>query len=191
MNRLWQTMGGLLVVVALVGTACGGGDRGEGVASLGGSKESPSGRSGGKDFETAALAFAKCMRERGVEVETNPDGTGGVAINLGETDPQKAQAAEKECRHHLEGVAPPEGAPRMSAEERARQLESMLRFARCMRGHGIDFPDPREDGSGRLLFGPDESEDIRDPDFRAAEEQCRKAAPGLFGEARDVPGPRR
>ena len=131
------------------------------------------------------------MRDRGVEVETGPDGSGGVAINLGETDPQKAQAAEKECRHHMEGVSPPEGAPRMSPEERAKQLDQMLLFARCMREHGIDFPDPREDGNGLLLFGPDDSEDITDPDFRAAEEQCRREVPGMFEGERDAPGPRR
>jgi hypothetical protein len=45
----------------------------------------------------------------------------------------------------------------------------MVAFARCMRQHGIDLPDPKPDGSlpdrGRGL-NPD------DPKFKAAERAC-------------------
>lgn len=68
-----------------------------------------------------------------------------------------------------------------ASSTREQAQEGALRFARCMRGEGLDFPDPqvaadggirirnrRDAGGPRLSPGPD------DPKFRAATEKCRK-----------------
>jgi hypothetical protein len=55
------------------------------------------------------------------------------------------------------------------------QEEALLAYAECMRGEGIDFPDPQfsGDGEGGLFIGPDSGIDPNDPDFQAADETCR------------------
>ena len=57
--------------------------------------------------EEAFLAFAECMRERGIDM---PDpGNGGIVVRPGSEDDfdpmsEDFQAAEEECRTHLDGV---------------------------------------------------------------------------------------
>ncbi len=57
--------------------------------------------------EEAFLAFAECMREHGIDM---PDpGNGGIVVRPGSQDDfdpmsEEFQAAEAECRSHLEGV---------------------------------------------------------------------------------------
>lgn len=51
-----------------------------------------------------------------------------------------------------------------------------LRFAVCMRAHGVpNFPDP---GQGRLMIRPGSGIDPRAPAFQAAAKACRRYAPG-------------
>ena len=59
-----------------------------------------------KEAQDAMLAFARCMRERGVEVP-DPQPAGGIVAKIGEgPDPRSPefQAAEKECRRHTEAM---------------------------------------------------------------------------------------
>jgi hypothetical protein len=102
------------------------------------------------------LKFAQCMRDHGVDM---PDpGSGGLtgvapsggapgtlsvsgdpnAVNL---NPSAGNSAFQACRHFLPNggqVQPPSAA----------QLTQELKFAQCMRAHGVDMPDP--DPSGQL-----------------------------------------
>jgi hypothetical protein len=57
-----------------------------------------------------------------------------------------------------------------------------LNYARCMREHGIDMPDPQPGRGLRGLFDPDRA---GDPDFRAADGEYRKHLQGLFSEIDD------
>jgi ABC-type glycerol-3-phosphate transport system substrate-binding protein len=60
---------GLLLALALALAACGGGDKGGGVASPGGDKATPTtSPSGGSGRMQQALAYARCMRQHGVNV---------------------------------------------------------------------------------------------------------------------------
>ena len=117
-----------------------------------GSSNDDGGGSGGastgdKAFD-GALKFAKCMREHGVDF---PDpqrvGQGGIKMTMKGgpgTNTAKVQAAEKDCQKYMQvggGRAP-------SAAERAKIQNAMLDYAKCMRAHGVDMPDPKFSGSG-------------------------------------------
>lgn len=133
-------------------------------------------------------AFAKCMRQHGVDMaDPQTNGKGQVFIKVsaapgtaGKGVPQKEQAAEAACRH----LQPNGGKP---VKLDPSQLAKMRNFAKCMREHGIDMPDPDPYGrvtmravkgkndQGRTVFGPD------DPKFNAAQKACQKYQPGIPG----------
>ena len=59
-----------------------------------------------KQMQDAMLAFARCMRERGVEIP-DPQPGGGIVAKVGQgADPRSPeyQAAEKDCRKHTEAM---------------------------------------------------------------------------------------
>jgi hypothetical protein len=67
--------------------------------------------------------------------------------------------------------------------------EKLLQFARCMREHGIDMPDPQPGGG--MIFNEEEGDggpkiDPDDEDFQAAQEACGELLPGKIKGA----GPR-
>ncbi len=183
-----------LAALALTTAACGGGkDDGSGVASLSGSsstteKVRPAG--GGTaasgvsaEFEDAMVAFAKCMRENGVDFP-DPGSGGGLMIGPdSDIDPQSPEfkAAEAECKPILDEAE--KSMPKPSEEEMAKMRDQMLAFAKCMRGEGIDFPDP-EFGEGGRMKAPVGDHD--DPDFKKAEEKCSKENGGI-GISRNAP----
>jgi hypothetical protein len=69
-----------------------------------------------------------------------------------------------------------------SSEDRA--FEGALKFARCMRGEGIDFPDPRKQTNGLVRVGGP-GQNPNDPRTRAAAEKCGKHLERGGGEAPD------
>ena len=107
------------------------------------------------DPEDAALEFARCMREHGVDmpdpqVTEGPGGQGGgVMIQIdGEFDQEEMQEAQEACQPIMESAVGSFEAP--DPEEVERMQEQMIDFAECMREHGIDFPDPVFDGNGGM-----------------------------------------
>ncbi len=140
-----------LLCAAVVLTACG--------------SDSGSGSGGGKSDEEQRLAFLDCLRDQGLEV--SDDGRGiGIRMNRGEGGSGGAQLADSRdafatCREKT-GWAPPE-ADRGAA---AGDAGEGLRFARCMREHGADVPDPAPDG--RMMM----SRARRQRRLRAGAEAC-------------------
>ena len=54
-----------------------------------------------------------------------------------------------------------------------------LAYSRCMRAHGIKaFPDPNSQGGISITGGPGSSLDPQSPQFKAADQACRKLMPG-------------
>jgi hypothetical protein len=53
--------------------------------------------------------------------------------------------------------------------DRAAARQAMLDFARCMREHGIDFPDPKPGGGGLIIRSKGSPDKMR-----AAEQACAK-----------------
>ena len=154
------------LVLALA--ACGGEDE-AGVPRLGDGGTTTATQQASRDFEDAALDYARCMRENGVEM---PDPERGRFVITPETDPsQHDQAtfreADSRCRKHLDNAKPPE----LTEEQKQEFERAALEHARCMREHGIDFPDPaiREGGGAAVSL---DGIDLDDPKFQAAQKAC-------------------
>ncbi len=181
----------VLVGVGLLAAACG-----SSVASTGtGDGPSPaatSGDSGSTRPEDAMLAFAQCMREHGVDLPDPQFQEGGGAYMKVEIDPDDDdfQRADKACRHHMSGAVAE--APDIDPERIAEMEQRMLAFAECMRGQGIDFPDPQMERGrgGGFLFGGREEELSFDPksrEFQEAERACQRELPNFPGQDVGVP----
>jgi hypothetical protein len=190
---MFTTIRGLLLalfVVALV-AACTATAAGPGVATL--ESQAPgavASASPSLSPEDALLAYAECMREHGIDMpdptyEEGEDGSVSIGIGGGpgtgsEIDKEEFVAAETACRHFMTGVMPA-GRGEMSPEDE----EKLLAFARCMREHGIDMPDPNANGGMIFEAGPGEGGkagiDPTDPEFQAAQEACGDLLPGKIG----------
>jgi len=169
---------GLGLALALGTAACGRSSGGDGVATLGGDgasdRQSASGQAK-KDPQEAALDFAKCMRSHGVDMpDPEVDSKGRIRVTVGNRagkgsppDPKKLDAAQQACGHLLAngGAGPGKLDPKAQ--------DAMLAFARCMRQHGIDMPDPTGNG---LLFnskrGQGQGPDPGSAKFKEAERAC-------------------
>jgi hypothetical protein len=126
--------------------------------------------------QDAMLAWAGCMRDKGVEV-TDPvfDASGAFIGGLEfeeakDAGPKDAkgegfQAASEACSDFLVAFKPAAD-PALEAE----QTEAALRFAVCMREQGLDWPDPAPDGT--KFAGSDDKTDKGSAEFQAAYEVC-------------------
>jgi hypothetical protein len=176
------------VSLAAALAACSGAATGPSVATLvdPGASGSVAASTAPSDPREAFLAYAACMRDNGIdmpdpEVVPGKDGAGGVGVawKLGpgsETmDKEDFRAADATCKHNLANVVGESAGGGLSPEDEER----LLRFARCMREHGVDMPDPgangvivdEKQGSGGKF-------DPNDPDFQAAQQACGGLLPG-------------
>ncbi|MEY2968944.1 MAG: hypothetical protein RIQ64_1571 [Actinomycetota bacterium] len=162
------------------------------VVGGGSSQDGPGGANGdgsnSEAFRTQLLVYAKCMRDNGVDFpDPQFDANGRPQMNGDRTqfdaqrnDP-KFQKAETACADKRPGRA---GGFKMSAEQQAKTKETLLNFAKCMRGKGIDFPDPTFGSDGRPQFGangPQGDMNRDDPTFQTAEASCRTEVGFNFG----------
>jgi hypothetical protein len=149
-----------------------------GVAACGGTDEEPASASAGspnsgdqEKMREAQLKFAQCMRANGVEKFPDPDANGGTRIAVGPDsgiDPEEFEAASKKCEQYRSDIR-----PQLSEAQQAEFKEKALEHARCMREHGIDFPDPEFSGGGKVTQRLEKGRvDPNDADFKAAEKEC-------------------
>ena len=164
------------LAVALGAAGCGSGGDGRQVASLGGggrgdpTQSTASGAA--KDPEQAALAFARCMRQHGIDVpDPEVDDQGRMKLRIGgpgaKPDPRKLEAAQRACGTPFGGDGP------RQLDPKAR--DAMVDYARCMREHGIDLPDPTDGGlvvRKRSGQGKGDGPDPESPEFQAADRAC-------------------
>jgi hypothetical protein len=187
----WKARAAGLLILAGAITACGSGGGSDGVASLSGSgsnsaKKSQQSSDTKKDPQEAFRAFAQCMREHGIDmpdpqVSKDAKGGGGFTVGIpsgsggasGPTDEFKK--ANEACKKHLDGVVRGGNGKGPSDADLEKVKKQSLAFAKCMREHGIDFPDPTFDG-GMVQIGPSGSIDPNDPQLQAAMKQCQKQA---------------
>jgi hypothetical protein len=170
---------GLGLALALGTAACGRSSGGDGVATLGGNggdhRQTGGDPAKNKDPQEAALDFARCMRSHGVDMpDPEVDSKGRIRVTVGSRagkgsppDPRKLDAAQQACGHLLTGG----GAGPGKLDPKAQ--DAMLAFARCMRAHGVDMPDPTGNG---LLFnskrGQGQGPDPGSSKFKEAERAC-------------------
>jgi hypothetical protein len=116
------------------------------------------------------LKFARCMREHGVNV---PDPRAGQPLRFTSSNPPAMEAAQNACKRYRAGQE-------ISPAEKTARLEGALKFARCMRAHGVQIPDPSTSGGGvgiKISGGPG-SVNPSSPTFQAAQTACQ----GLLGK---------
>jgi len=121
--------------------------------------------------EDAALEYAACMRDNGVDM-SDPDSSGMIRLD-GETqaDPDWARASAA-CEEILAAAAP-QGASGGLPEE---AKESLLAFTACMREHGVDMPDPDFSGGDGMVQLGGEGFDPTEPAVQEARRTCEQEA---------------
>jgi hypothetical protein len=145
--------------------------------------------------EQAQLKWAQCMRQHGENVP-DPDSSGFVRIrasgnpNAGQgndpssssgsspnpnpssggniaDDPQMTAAMEA-CKQYQ----PNGGKP--SAQQQQQQLDAAIKFAQCMRDHGIPMEDPQpQSGGGIKMTGGQNGPGLNSDQFQAAQKACQ------------------
>ena len=122
-----------MACTALLAAACGG---------------SPASATGGSSAYQKALPFAQCMRSHGIQNFPDPDSSGGfnVGDSVNTSTPQYAAVKSTCVRLHPYNMV-------LSPQQKAGLMSQALKFAHCMRAHGVpSFPDPVENNSG-ISFG--------------------------------------
>jgi len=142
------------------------------------------------DPRDAMLAFARCMREHGVDMpDPQPGQGGGFTITVGgPNDPDAGPFAEADeaCRDLL---GKPGDGFTDSMQLTPEDQQKFLDYAECMRDHGIDFPDPAPvSGNGDGVRVGAVAIDPSDPAWAEATEACKDLLPGQFG-APSLSGP--
>jgi hypothetical protein len=154
------------------------------LAACGSSSSSSSGSGSGAASKTAsALAFARCMRTHGVPNFPDPQTSGGglnlraqreagqssLTVNGVSVNAPAFRSAQRACQSLL----PNGGHPRPLS---ASQRQALLRFAQCMRTHGVPgFPDPTflAGGGVGINFSDRSGLDPNSPAFRNAQKACQ------------------
>ena len=156
------------------------------IAACGGSGARPSAASTPYGPKNSPASVSRCMRAHGLsnfpDPVAGPGGEGfpeglmvssnGSSLTVDGTSfsGPALKSAEKACQEFL----PPGGPPPALSES---QKLAALRFARCMRAHGVpDFPDPTfwRSGGQQIVIGPGSSQS---PAFQHAAAAC---GPGRF-----------
>ena len=160
----WAT----LACLALLAAACSGG-----------SPNSPAGAgSPAASGSTGALAYSRCMRAHGIKAFPDPNSQGGLDLNAGPgtgIDPSSPQykAADQACKSLMPAQSP------LSAAQQAAMKAGNLRYAQCMRAHGIsDFPDPNSQGQLQIQARPGSDLDPNNPRYQSANTACQHFEPG-------------
>jgi hypothetical protein len=180
-RRSWLVGASLLTIgvlgLGLFASACGGSSPGDGVAQVDSTGATTTGPASGERRSGNPIAFAACMRKNGVSNFPDPDPSKGMQVvggpGLDPTSP-RFKAAEEACRRFL----PKGGKP--DPQQEARIRAAVLKYSACMRRNGVPkFPDP-DTGAGlpSIALGGSSGIDPKSPQFKAANEACRKLLPG-------------
>jgi hypothetical protein len=156
----------ITAVLALAVAACGADPSGDGDSAA--DRETK--------MQDAALDYARCMRENGVDMPDPDVGQGGIRMTSPKgVAPSKMRKADQVCQKYLQAVKPPE----MSEEEQKEFRDAALANARCMREHGIDFPDPEfgKNGEARVEIGRGSGIDPESTKFKEAQKACESTMP--------------
>jgi hypothetical protein len=132
---------GLAGLIGLISVGCGSSTgsasttSGAGIASTGTGTTSSSGATTELSAQEKAVKFTECMRANGVPHFPDPDPKGNYNFGVDVSREVFTKAVDA-CK----ALKPP-GA--LSAKRTPKQQSASLRFAQCVRDHGVkDFPDP-------------------------------------------------
>ena len=165
---------GLLLALALAVAACGG-DKDGGVASLGDKATATTSSGGSSDPQQLALAYARCMRQHGINTpdpKITADGVVQQPPHVEQPAEQKSpkrRAAEQACQQYLSNGG-------QARKPNAQEQQQLVQFAKCVRQHGVNLPDPQITADGPELRYP-RGTDPDDPRLKAAEQACQQYLP--------------
>jgi len=150
--------------------------------------ESASKSNGAKDDEQQLVKFAKCMREHGLDVSTPTGGSGQIRI-AGKGKPgniHQLEAAQQACKRYQ-----PSGPKQsLSPQEKVQREEQVLKFAKCMREHGVDVHASTAEGGAQIKIqsragtGGPRGPNPDSPAFQAAQKACQGLLPAPPGGAK-------
>jgi hypothetical protein len=152
------------------------------LAACGGSSKEPTSEAARRqELEQKSVKFAKCLREHGVHAETGtgPNGRGfSLKVNVGGAHPggpggesAKSGGPPPEVQRAMNACKQYRPAPKqlnLSPAEKAEQAKKALEFARCMRSHGVNVPDPGPSGALEL-----NDIDPQSATFETAQKDCQ------------------
>jgi hypothetical protein len=168
-------------VLALLAAACGGSP----ASTAGGSPNA-----GGAASSPSAVGYSACIRSHGVPNYPDPGSSGALpktdAQQLG-VSTSEYEAAQHACQHLLPvnsaSLRQCEMAGVCTHAEIQQWLDAGLRFARCMRAHGVpNWPDPSVGPQGggvafAISVGKD-GFDPHSPQIEAKVNECDHLMPG-------------
>jgi hypothetical protein len=179
--RLAIPLAALAVIAAsLILAACGGSSPSN-AASNEQSKE--------QKAEAKFADFAKCLREHGVNAESvsHSGGAHGLKVSPGSGGPQQFEAAEKACARYR----PAPQKANLSPQQKVEQEESVRKFAKCMREHGVKVEASTQGGGIQIRIhahpGAEGAPNPESPAFQTAQKDCSGLLPG--GGPKGAPGP--
>jgi hypothetical protein len=131
-----------MALTVLLATACGG------------ASSPAASATGGPTRQQAALTYARCMRAHGVPDFPDPDHNGDFHLSndqqghgpkgSGSNSVSSQEMAANQLCHHLLAAG-----PQMNAAQDQHALGQLVKYAQCMRAHGVpSFPDPHTTGGG-------------------------------------------
>lgn len=162
---------GLAAAVLAAGlAACG---------SSGSSSSSGSSGTAGTQFQ-ARVNLAKCARAHGINIPDPSPGGGpaqgmGRALRQGNYSQSQIDAALQACHQYLAQAFP---RLNLSPAQRAQVQQQLVKFAECMRSHGVNVPDPTFNSGGGFGFRQAfQSVDRNSPAFQSALKACQSLRP--------------
>jgi hypothetical protein len=171
-----------VAVSMLLAAGCGGSSGGAKVAQIGTTSTTKNGGSSNSSDSGNPTAYSACMRSHGVGNFPDPDSKGRIKVTSGvgpggqktgvDVNSPQFDRARKACQK----LQPNGGRP--TAAQQAKEQQQALKFAQCMRSHGVSkFPDPKP-GGAFSLGTKSGGVDPNTPQFQAAQKTCQKLVPG-------------
>ncbi|MBV9918034.1 MAG: hypothetical protein JO153_16145 [Solirubrobacterales bacterium] len=176
-----------VAVVAAGLSACGSSSSGTSTSASNAAGSAGAGSAAVGSTDTASaryqarLNLAKCFRAHGINVPdpspgAGPAGGGGLFRALRSYPQAQISSAQQACRQYFAQAFP---RANLSPTQRAQFRAQIVKFAQCMRSHGINIPDPSPNASGGGFgFGQAfRSIDRNSPAFQAASQACASLRP--------------
>ncbi len=139
----------------------------------------------------ARLNLAKCFRAHGINVPDptqggGPAGGGGAFRVLRQYSQTQVQAATTACSQYLKQAF---AFANVSPAQAAQFRQQFVKYAECMRSHGVDVPDPSTTtGGGFGLRGVITPAVRNSPAFQTANTACQSLRPRFGRGGQGGPG---
>ena len=161
----------VILATMLTLSACGSPSASPGIASANTATPAAGATSATKSSSNAdGLKFAQCMREHGVQMADPVDGR--IEIQSGPGQESTVEAAQKACAQYAPGAGGTGAKQDLSQADQAK----LLKFAQCMREHGVPMADPDFSGGG-VQMKVQGGAKTNEAKAQAAQQACAKLMP--------------